>query len=284
MSVCQTVLDSISEYKRRNVEGQLDLFGFSDMPENPKADSPSVAGVKLPDFDEYTKSELLNMEREVTGLFLSGHPLDEFRSEIKRQGAVNIGDILSDFARESGNANFSDNQLLTLAGVIESVRTKPTRNNSVMAYITLDDGSGIMELLAFARAIDQGGGYMEAGQLVLITGRLSARDEKEPQLIVNTIHPISDTRLNGASEPSENYSGSQTGESFSEKKLFVKLNSENAAEYKRLKLILTMFPGNEQLVAYFCDTKKTLGTKCIIHDSLIKELNEMLGEKNVVQK
>ena len=153
-----------------------------------------------------------------------------------------------------------------------------------MAYITLDDGSGIMELLAFARAIDQGGGYMEAGQLVLITGRLSARDEKEPQLIVNTIFPISGAPLNSTSEPSENYSGSQTGESFSGKKLFVKLNSENAAEYKRLKLILTMFPGNGQLIAYFGDTKKTLGTKCIIHDSLIKELNEMLGEKNVVLK
>jgi len=278
MMICQTVIDSVADHRRRNVEGQLDMFGFSG-----DSEESVGGGFEIPNVPEYSKSELMRMEREVTGLYLSGHPMDEFRSAAKSAGAAGIGDILTDFAREGGNIRFSDEQHITLAGVIETVRTKPTRNNTLMAYLTLDDGSGSIELLAFQRVIDESGGYMQVNTPVLATGRISARDEKEPQIVLNTLRPITDLLNSHLVSGNKQEGGFGAASAASQAKtLFVKLSGEDSPEYKRLKLIHVMFPGSEHMVIHFSDTKKNVGAKCVIHDALVRELREMLGEENVV--
>ena len=194
MMVCQTLVDSVADHRRRNVEGQMDLFGMSG-----EKNESIGGGIDLPDIPEYPKSDLMRMEHEVTGLYLSGHPMDEYRNAVRGAGAVGIGDILADFARDNGNIRFVDDQQIIVAGVIESVKTKPTRNNTLMAYLALDDGSGSIELLAFQRIIDESGGYMQVNAPVIVAGRLSARDEKEPQIVVNTLRPITNIlRMAGA--------------------------------------------------------------------------------------
>ncbi|SHH91434.1 DNA polymerase-3 subunit alpha [Sporobacter termitidis DSM 10068] len=266
--ICETALESVAAAKRRNVDGQMDLFGFGAAPDEPAA----VQKIPLPDVPEYTTRELMAMEHEVTGLYLTGHPMDEYAQAVRRLGAASIGKILADFAREGGNTEFRDEQQVTIAGVISAVKTKTTRNNSLMAYITIEDGTGSMELLAFQRALDTGGVYVKENLPVYITGKLSARDEKEPQLVVDTIRPLSDMdAMPGEAPPGE-------------KKLYVKVPSENDAGYERLKLILVMFPGNEQMVLYFDDTKKRRGARCVLHEALITELQGMFGRDNVVLK
>ena len=307
MMICPAVVDSIADVRRRNIEGQMDIFGLSG-----GIGEQTAGGVEIPDIPEYPKSDLMRMEHEVTGLYLSGHPMDEYREAVRYSGAVNIGDILADFAREDGNIKFEDDQKITVAGVIESVRTKPTRNNTLMAYIGLDDGYGSVELLAFQRVIDDSGNYMQVNTPVLVTGRLSARDEKDPQIVVDSLRPIPDTARDGAAYSAANGDrrtergewnrrdvtgtyvrgqGSEVRGQETEaargapgKTLFVKLLSADSPEYERLKLILIMFPGREQMVIHFNDTKKNVGTKCVIHDALVTELREMLGEENVVIK
>ena len=285
MLICPKVADSVAEQMRRNIEGQIDLFGMSD----DSGVKMSVA-VQLPDVPEFPKSELMRMEREVTGLYMSGHPIDEYRSAARKSGAVGIGDILSDFAREGGNIKFADDQQITVAGVIESVKTKATRNNSLMAYVGLDDGTGSIEALAFKKTIETHGGYMQANELVLVQGRLSARDDKEPQIVVNTLRPIADVHRSpetgdaGVRAQGSGLRAQETRDSESavEKKLFIKLPGEKCDEYERFKLILDMFPGREQMVIHFSDTKRTVGTSCVIHDAMLAELREMLGKENVV--
>ena len=108
---------------------------------------------------------------------------------------------------------------------------------------------------------------------VYVTGKISARDEKEPQIVVDTIRPLSDLDpMPGEEAPP------------AERKLYVKVPGENHAAYERLKLILVMFPGNDQMVLYFEDTKKKRGARCVIHDALLQELCEMFGKDNVVVK
>jgi len=269
MFICGTVLDGIAESRRKNVEGQLDLFGAESGGEN-----AAHAKAAMPDIPEFSPQELMAMEHEVTGLYLSGHPMDQYRSAAKKIGAVAIGAILADFAGEGGNETFRDNQQVTLAGVISAARTKTTKNNSLMSYITLEDGTGSMELLAFQRALDTGGGYVRENMAVIITGKISARDEKEPQLVVDTIRPLTDL------DPMEG----EAPQPQAERKLYVRLKSEDDPACERIKLILVMFPGNEQMVLYFEDTKKRRGARCVIHDALVKELREMLGDENVVVK
>ncbi|MDR0491943.1 MAG: DNA polymerase III subunit alpha [Oscillospiraceae bacterium] len=272
MMICQAVANGVAEQARRNVEGQMDLFGMTG-----NSDQAFAGGLELPDVSEYPKSELTRMEREVTGLYLSGHPMDEFRGAARKAGAVSIGDILADFAREGGNIKFADDQQIVIAGVIESVKTRPTRNNSLMAYLTLNDGSGGIETLAFRNVIDDSGGYMQANAPVIVNGRLSARDEKDPQIVINTLYPMTDAGL-----PQEGCNPGAAQEKAPGNTLFVKLQSADCPEYERLKLVLGMFPGRERMVIHFSDTRKTVGTNCIIHNALVSEMREMLGEQNVV--
>ena len=191
------IIDSVAEETRKNISGQLDLFGMGD-----EEEGAAVRSLPLPDIPEFTKQELMAMERETTGLYLSGHPMDEYRDLARRAGAVSIGAVLSDFA-EGQPQRFRDNQEITLAGVVASSKTRTTRNNSLMSYITLEDDTGMMELIAFQRALDTGGSYVQDAAALLVRGRISLRDEKEPQLMVDSIRPLTELTAPGAARAAE---------------------------------------------------------------------------------
>ena len=126
LQVMNRVMDSVADSRKRNLEGQLDLFGGL-------GESQQAEEVPLPDLPEFTRQELLNMERESTGLYLSGHPMDAYREQTRRLGVVKMGAIVADFAQETGPERFQDRQKVRLAGVISSVRLKATRNQTMMA-------------------------------------------------------------------------------------------------------------------------------------------------------
>lgn len=287
MMICQTVLDAISDHRRDNVEGQLDMFSMG----SDSGDS-FLSGFEIPDMPEFSQSELIRMEREVTGLYLSGHPLDNYRDTAKAAGAFLIGSILEDFSRDSGPITFKDDQTIVVAGVIESQKFRPTRNDTMMANIIIDDGSGGIELLAFQRVIDESGDLIQAEEVVLARGRLSARDDKAPLIVLDKLQSLSGLH----SLPGSNAQSADTGDdsggsansssnpSGATKTLYIKISSEKSSEYERLRLIHKMFPGKENMVVYFEDTKKTLGAKCIVHDLFVTELEQLLGKANVVIK
>jgi len=264
MQVYEKLLEDIGNTRRSNLDGQFDLFGGEAAGKSPT--------LSLPDIPEFSIQEKLAMEKETTGLYLSGHPMDNYREAIKKAGAASIGAILEDFGQAGGPAVFQDDQKLTLAGIVSSVKTKTTRNQSLMAYVTLEDQSGSMELLVFARVLSEHGNYLKENMPVLVTGRLSSRDEKEPQLLVESVRPLSCEEKCTAPSPD----GAQ--------KLYVRLPSESCAAYERIKLLLIMFPGSSQAVFYFSDTGRRKGCACVIHDALLRELRELLGEENVVVK
>ena len=214
----------------------------------------------------------MTMEKETTGLYLTGHPMDEYRDVVKQCKAASMGAILSDFAQEGGAAIYHDEQRVTLAGVITASRTKTTRNNSLMAYVTLEDDTASMEMLVFARVLGEAGPYLKEGVAVLAEGRISVRDEKAPQLMCDRVRPLD--QVKGNLPPVE-------GEERA-KKLYIRIPSLDDPRWERIKLVLTMFPGTEQMVVKCEDTGKRLGTVCLVHPALIQELNELLGAENVV--
>ena len=284
LQVYEAVLDGIQRSRRDNISGQLDLFGGFGEEAAPR--------FRLPELEEYPKRELMAMEKEVTGLYLSGHPMDEYRDQLRRLGVAPIGAILSDFAAEDGPARYADGQYVSVAGVVQSVRTRPTKNGALMSYVQLEDDSGSMELIVFQRALDAGGSYLKDNAALFIRGRISVRDEKEPQLMVDSIRPISDLGSVGgptsgqsaaghtaAPRQSASAPGAQAGQ-----KLWVKLPSRYDPAMKRIELILTMFPGEQQMILWCEREQKRIGAKCLIHEGLILELQELLGKENVVIK
>ena len=294
------ILKDIANDKRRNVDGQMNLFAIQDESD----DSTEILSVthEFSDEEEYPKNELMRMEREVTGLYLSGHPMDEYRDVLKKANVTGISEIIADFASEDGNTKFTDNQRITIAGIIESVRTKLTKNNTTMAYISLDDGFGTIELLAFQRTIDEAGVYIVPDNIVLVSGKISPRDDKEPQIVVDSLRLLSevdvsneDFSANNGVYPSRGYSGGsrnsynhQNGaqsKSVKQKRtLYVKIEQEDSDDYAWLKSAHKNFVGYDDMIVHFADTKKTMKGTCQIHESFVIGLKELLGDKNVIVK
>ena len=267
MQIASLVLESINQAERDNISGQMDLFGdFEAVPSKPRQ------SIALPEVQEYSPREIMAMEKETTGLYLSGHPMDEYRAAVRKIGAVPIGAILSDFAGEEPH-RFSDNQHITIAGFISSVKTRTTRNNSLMSYIVLEDDTGTMELIAFQKALDNGGSYVVDNAGIIVKGRISLRDDKDAQLMVDSIRPLSDLHVLGTDSPPPQ-----------EKTLWLKLPSKYDPAMRKIELMLTMFPGEQRMIIWCEREKKRIGASCLIHRALITELKELLGENNVIIK
>ena len=264
MTVCDQVVDGIVQSRKKNLEGQFDLFGGG-------GESTAPPPVALPDIPEFPRRELMAMEKETTGLYLTGHPMDEYREEARRQHAAPMGAILADFDREEGPQTFRDGQTVNLVGIISAAKTKATKNGSLMAYVTLEDDSGAMELLVFSRVLGECGPYLQAGTPVLARGKLSVRDEKAPQLLADHIAVL------GQPEALRPSAGPAHG------KLYIRLPDEGE-RFTWLKKLMQMFPGDDTGVVLFADTRRKLAVRYVFHPALLQELREKLGEENVVVK
>jgi DNA polymerase-3 subunit alpha len=276
MAIVEPVMSDVADDRRRNVAGQLDMFGGLD------DDTGGAGAIHIPNVPEYSAAEKLEMEHEVTGLYLSGHPADEYRHLARERGAVSIGGILAEFdsqdtderfpdAQDTQDAprKFQDGDEVTVLGAVTSVRTKMTKNNTQMAYVTLDDGTGAIETLVFQRVLEQVGGYLRPNAVLLLKGKISARDEKTPILMANFFSPVSDAEEAQERERAE-----------SQRSLYVKVPAEDDPRYARLQLVLTMFPGNDRLVVVLGDGRR-LAAKCVAHEALVAEASEMFGAANV---
>ena len=278
IKVYETVMNSVAEAQKQNLEGQLDFFSMS--AENHESIS-RVKEIDLPDIPEYTAQELMTMEKETTGLYLSGHPMDQYRDTVRKLNAPTISAILEDFAQEGGPTRFADNQRITIAGVVTSSKTKTTKNNSLMAYVVVEDDTASMELLCFSKVLDTCGAYLRENQAVVIKGRLSVRDEKAPQIMCDSAYPLSTVDGGIPPQPEAKPKGEKVvqGET-----LFLKFPSMDHPSVRHMKLVFSMFPGTTQVKMVMADTRKVYATQVLLHKALVEEARETLGQENVVIK
>ena len=272
MAVYEKVLDSIASSRRQNVEGQLDFFGMATT-----SVGTSHSRIDLPDIPEYTATERMFMEKETTGLYLSGHPMSDYRAAARRAGAAPIHAVLEDFAAEDGPKRFADGQNITIAGVVTASKTRTTKNNTLMAYVMVEDELASMELLCFNRVIEQCGSYMQVNTPVVVKGRLSVRDEKPPQIMCDSIYPLRNDAPVDTPKPAK---PKAAGEST----IYLRVPSVDSDAFRHIKLVMTMFEGETPVKIRVADTGKLLGAKCLNHPAFIEECQEWLGEENVVVK
>ena len=268
MQIYEKVLDAIANSRKVNVEGQLDMFSMTG---GSSGGHPSA--IPLPDIPEYSATERMFMEKETTGLYLSGHPMNDYRAAAHAAGALPIHDILADFNDEDGPTRFADGQNVTVAGIVTSSKTRTTKNNSLMAYVVVEDEAAAIELLCFSRTIDQCGSYMAVNTPVVVKGRLSVRDEKPPQIMCDTIYPLNTENLPPvAAKPQEPKNAA----------LFLRVPSLDSVEFRHIRLVMTMFEGESPVKIRLADTGKLMAGKCLCHPALLAECRQWLGDANVV--
>jgi DNA polymerase-3 subunit alpha len=271
LQISGDVLDSVTNSKRKNVDGQLGLFeGFGE-----ETEAAAVPGVRVPDIPELTAQERMAMEKETTGLYLSGHPMDDYRPLLRGQNIAPLGEILESFENRDGQ--YEDEQQVSVAGIVQNVKMKTTKNNSMMAYVTLEDDTGAMEMLVFSTALGLYGSYLRENSAIIAQGKLSVREDKDPQMLLNRARPIGELQDGDAAQAEREESGKA-------RTLYLKVASESAPGAKKLLPLLRMFPGKTRTVLYYADTGARRAGACLLDDDLLKELRSLLGEKNVVLK
>ena len=268
LAVYDSMMNTIASSRKRNLEGQIGLFSLLEDPEEDLS-------MPIPSMPELHKADMLLMEKETTGIYLSGHPMDDYRQYLHNTRVVNIDELMDEDSR------FKDDQIVSVAGVVQSLKMKTTRNNSMMAYVTLEDDTASIEMLAFSKVIEQYGSYLYENSPVVITGRLSIRDEKEPQIVINRARPIQDFANNVIMQREDELIRENRRHQGT---LYLRLSSEDDPQYPKVKAILNMFPGESQVVLFFADTKQRRGTRCVLMDSMLEELQNVLGDGNVVMK
>ena len=174
------ILKSVETDARQNLDGQMDLFGLMGGGEDEKP----ANDYKVPNLPEYSASDLLKMEKEVSGLYLSGHPLDAYRAQIAQVSTCTIAQLLGEDAKQF------DNQTVTLVCTIVKNKIMTTKSNTLMAFTTVEDLTGSMELLMFPRILAECRAALQENAVVVANGRVSVKEDEAARLIVEGVQPI----------------------------------------------------------------------------------------------
>lgn len=257
MMIYGTLLDTFNQEKKNSMAGQITLFDI--VPEEEKADFE----IKLPDVEEYEKEVLLNFEKEVLGVYISGHPLEEYMERIRKNTNAATSDFMLD--EESGSAKVADGQIVTVGGMIVDKTIKYTKNNQAMAFITLEDLVGTVEIIIFPRDYERYSRSLEMDAKVFVKGRATVEEERGGKIICEEIHSFDEVK----------------------RELWLQFASQQDFREKEKELYERMADadGADSVVIYVSDTRQMMRLPDSRNVAVTPELTQMLrgflGENNV---
>lgn len=284
LAVYERVVDAVANERRKNVEGQLDLFGMG-------VENVQDEEIAMPNLPEMGKKELLALEKQTTGLYLSGHPMDAYESLAKRANAAKIRAIADDLMPDAEQPKYKDGMYVNLACVVSAVKLKSTKSGSMMAYATVEDMTGMMELVVFPNALQQFGMYLKEDEAVLINGRIDAREDEAPKLIVQSAAPLSEESVSALESKELAKKPTLTGQQALAKagqRLYLRLPELSGEQFEQVKRFLAKQPGEIPVV--LCLTsggKPRLAPRslwCAGNLQLMQNLRFLLGNENVILK
>ncbi len=267
----EAMLAAAAADKKQNVAGQISLLDLGGEPE-----PTSVTVTKRP---EFPPKRLLALEKESVGFYLTGHPLDAYAQE-----AAAFSDCSFIQLAEAGQEEspFSDGQILSLCGIVSHVREKVTKNNQIMAFVTLEDTTGSIECIIFPKIYTQLKPFLYEDSIVAVSGRLSLREEEEPKLVLNTAQPLAEAKKQ--TEPTVK-APTQKEET---RKLFLKFSLGKDYLLDRVKPLLASHAGKMPVCIHIEETKSTAMAPQSLwvtpEDALLATLYDLLGKENVVLK
>ena len=266
---------NLEEHRKKTMYGQVGFFDLG-------GDDSFGMDFEMPDVEEFPKAELLKMEKEMTGLYLSGHPLDKYEDIVMQRGYARIGELLE--AEHSGFSGYKDNDRVTLCGIITRITIKQTRGGQNMAFVTVEDMTGSMEIIVFPKVLEECSDRISASAVITVSGTLSVEEEKEPKVLANEVSGAPDQTAHPASE-----SGRAEKTAVQNKNkhpgLFLRFSSRKDARIEKARIITSIFDGSFPLYFYYMDEKHYELQKpsqfVLPNDTMLAELKRILGEDNV---
>ena len=257
MLVYGQIVDSIAQEKKNSFAGQMSLFDLVSDEEKKEYE------IRMPDVEEYDKEMILAFEKDVLGIYLSGHPLERYRNIMEKMISAKTTDFQPD--EESGVPKVYDGQKVIIGGMITEKTIKYTRNNKVMAFLTVEDLLGTVEIVVFPRDYEKWQSMLNEDARVFVQGRVNAEDDKPSKLILEKVRAFEDM-------PQELW-------------IQFKDKAEYAEKEQELLETLKGYAGVSAVVIYLKDVnamkRLPAGYHARISDSLTGELRKKYGESNV---
>lgn len=263
MVIYKSILEGIGQAKKQNIEGQLNLFDMGE------SDNAFGQQDELPDIPEYQPRERLAMEKEVLGIYVSGHPLAEYESTLRRKISHTSLDFMP-VQDEEDRLQVEDETKVIVGGMAASISVKYTRNNDKMAFLTLEDFQGSVEIILFPKVYEKCVPFLREEEVLLIKGRASVSADGEGKVIASEVIPL----VLGEKEPPQS--------------LWLKQSAEREVPLEQITAILQKYHGDVPVYIYQEKTKQKMKADrpnwVTGEDALCEELRILLGEKNVVLK
>ena len=266
------VIKSVESDAKRNLEGQIDLFSLMSGGAEPAAEK----AYEIKHLPEYTHTELLQQEKEVSGLYLSGHPLDAYREQSAKFATHSIKALTGEEAHGLDNAHVH-----IVCTVVKS-RMMTTKSNNMMAFTSVEDLTGTMEVIVFPKVLDAFRDVLKENAVVVIEGRLSVREDEAAKLMAETISPIESYNPKNpqANRPDPMRDAAQ--------RLYIRLPSRSCPQYAKVINLLEIFDGDMPVIFYLEDTKQKLAAPRRLYTSghplFFEELRRVVGKKNIATK
>ncbi len=268
IAVYERAIEGEARSARDNVAGQMSLFDTAE----------EETEMEFPDIPEFDRKTLLKMEKQSTGLYFSGHPMEEYEDKIKKLTKYNISDILTSVHRdEDGNyhavdGKIKDGDMLVICGAIASRKNKTTRQNAQMAFLNLEDIYGSVECIVFPKVLSEYSPVLQEDSLVAVSCRLSVREDEEPKLLMQTVLPL-DEALSAKKDI---------------KRLYIQLETRSSDILKEVEEALMPYQGDMEVRLFFKDTKKMAAVPRRLYfngtENALFDLKSIFGDDNVVIK
>jgi DNA polymerase-3 subunit alpha len=269
LSVFEGLIESAQNNSRKNIEGQLSLFQM-----NAESMQSSGVGGQLPDVAEFSKDLLMAMEKEMLGVYLTGHPLSDYAEQI-----VKISTITSeDLAHAEGSEDVQDGMAVTMAGMISSKKTLITKKNKMMAFIQLEDLYGTTEVIVFPNVYEASLNLLKNDGVVVVRGSVNFKEDEEPKLLADRIFDIND--FNG-------FNGNGNGKIPGPHtvKITIPEDLDEAQALAQIREIIMEHRGDTPVVITAAATNKKYKTKSDLwvnpNDSFRQKLSGLVGRENI---
>jgi DNA polymerase-3 subunit alpha len=253
------VIDDLDSSRRRNIEGQI---GFFDLISNDSSSSEFV----MKKMDEFPSHTMLMMEKETTGLYISSHPMEQYKELANKLKCDTIGDILN--ADNDFNSKYVDSFSVKIMGIINGITRKQTKAGDTMAFVTVEGVTGSVEVVIFPKLFTKYSNLLYNSNVILVGGRLSMKEEENPKIILDF------------ADSAESVKSNQT----KRKGLFIRVENESSPIYFNCnQLITSANQGDTPVYFYFANSKKYFPCKKItMNDNLLYNLRDIAGEQNVI--
>ena len=271
-AVIDPIIEELDNTKRRNVEGQI---GFGDLSSGSAAEpTEHKSSFAYPPAEEFSPEMLLKYEKEVAGMYLSGHPMAQYRELSKALKCAQIGDIAAEESR------YKDNDRVLLLGLITSAKKKITKSDATMAFLNFEDMTGSIEVIVFPKTLIEKPTMFHEGNILLLHGRVSMREDEDTKVVCEAVEPCpSSVPAEAAKAPTQEKKKAARG-------LFLRFDTASSPQIEYCRKLLNIFDGAVPLYYYFADTKEykrnPIGQNIDVNDVLLRELRKILGESNVI--